>query len=218
MGAKQVAGHDVSCPYEPAMTVSLRRMVEWVPSIDAGRSGATPLQRPTDGAGSVGVWRHVEIHQGGAEAAGADSAVEDADGEPRAAGDFRWRAQMQPDEEADGEAGYRRGEVREALLFGAQEVAGEGGGVDAHEGDEGAEVEEFDAAFVAEEEGAGEGDGADEKDVVHGNAAARLDGAEEAARQRVAAAHAVEQAGGGELRTHAGADIGDQDREVEQME
>ena len=68
----------------------------------------------------------------------------------------------------------------------------EGGGVDADEGDEGSEIEEFGALLERHEEGAEEGDGSEEEDVVARDVGGRADGAEETFGEGVGSTHAVE--------------------------
>ena len=124
---------------------------------------------------------------------------------------------MGPNESADQEAKQRRKKIQDIAFFGADVVADQCGDVDAHEGQQGAEVEQVRALIVSDDEGACERDDADEDDVVAGNPAFGIDRAEELFGNPVAAAHAVQQTRGTELRAHAGADISDQNGEIDQL-
>src|SRR5208282_185052 len=60
--------------------------------------------------------------------------------------------------------------------------------------------------------------GADEQDVVRGDALAGFDDAEKAFWQGVIAAHPVKETRGAQLRGHSGADGGDQEGGVDELE
>jgi len=107
--------------------------------------------------------------------------------------------EVEPDEGADQQAEQRSGGGEEDLLLRAHAVVNEGGGVDPHEGDEGAEVEQLGTALVGEEEGSDESAGTDDEYVIARDAGAGVDGGEEAAWKRAAFPHAIEQTGGAEL-------------------
>src|SRR5260370_36153171 len=104
------------------------------------------------------------------------------------------------------------------FLFGAEEIPDEGSGVDPHEGDQRAEVEEFSAALVADQESADEGDNANKNNVVARDVVFGINRSEEFLGNSIAASHAVKQSRGAELRAHAGTDVGNQNRKVQQME
>ncbi len=152
------------------------------------------------------------------EAAGFYRAVGDADDHPDRAELQGGAAQVAPDESADQETEQRRNEVEDFAFLGAQVVADQRGDVDAHERKERAEVEEIRALIVGDDEGTDEGDDADKDDVVAWDVVFGIERAEEFFGNTVAASHAVEQARRAELRAHAGADIGDQDGEVDELE
>ena len=91
--------------------------------------------------------------------------------------------------------------------------------VDSHEGDEGAEVQHLRALFVSEQER--RRSGCKRRPAEHCCAVWRSSGSSEPktlARQRVAAAHAIQQPRRAELRGHAGAHIRDEQCGIEQVE
>lgn len=77
-------------------------------------------------------------------------AVQDAHEHPGGARQFGLPAQIQPNEQADQEPEQRRQQVRESLLGFTDIVSNQCGGVDAHEGDEGAEIEQLGTELVGQ--------------------------------------------------------------------
>src|SRR5256885_9777500 len=142
------------------------------------------------------VGRKVEIHQLAAKSARLPGAKGDAHGHPDEADDLGGEAEVDPQKEADREAGQRRQRVADGVLPSTNEVVDEGSQVHAHECDERAEVEKLRAQIVAakalEDDGADEREEAHHPDVVARHATLGIDIAEEAAWQRAAASHAVE--------------------------
>src|ERR1700722_4238201 len=76
-----------------------------------------------------------------AETIGLIGCVEDADGQPDAAGDQGGRVQALPDIETEDEAQHGRQACVPASAIAAHEITYKGSGVDSHEPDDGAEVE-----------------------------------------------------------------------------
>lgn len=142
---------------------------------------------------------------------------EEADGKPAGAPELGDGGEVPPEVGADEEAEGGEEQGEEALLF-ADAVAEEAGEVDAHEADEGAEVEELGAGLVGEDEGAGERGGADEEDVAIGDAGGGMDGGEEGLGEAAGFTHAVHEAGTGENAAGTGADGGNDECEVDELE
>ena len=90
--------------------------------------------------------------------------------------------------------------------------------IHAHERNEGAEVQEFSAKLIGEQECSGQRDRADKQDAVARDAVLPFHDAEEGFGNCVIASHAVEQSRRRELRPHTGADIRHQQGDVHQVE
>src|SRR5438477_10317676 len=96
--------------------------------------------------GVVG-WQ-IEIHELAPKAARLPRAEGDAERHPNRAHDFRRRAQIEPEKQADGEPGQRQDEVCHGALLFSHEIMDERREVHAHERDERAEVEELSSEIV----------------------------------------------------------------------
>src|ERR1700683_4827987 len=88
----------------------------------------------------VHIGRHVEVNEIGPKASRPDSAIDQAGRQPNAAGNFGGPAQVQPNEEADEKTEQWKGGIRPASCVRGAEIASEGARVNAHEGNERAEV------------------------------------------------------------------------------
>src|ERR1700720_1316200 len=82
---------------------------------------------------SVGFLGNVEGDQLRFEANGPVCSVGDAERHPNHPGDLGGTAQVQPQEQANGESEYRHQEVTQVPLTLAQEIPGERCGIDSHE-------------------------------------------------------------------------------------
>lgn len=160
----------------------------------------------------------IEIDQVGLEAASFDSAVGDADDHPDRAQAEGGATEMAPDEGANQETEERRDQVENIFLFGAEIVTDQSGYVDAHEREEGAEVQEVRALVVSDDKGTYQRDYADKDDIVARDVAFGVHSTKKLFGNTVAATHAIEQARCSELRAHPRADVGDQNREIDELE
>src|SRR5437764_388012 len=82
------------------------------------------------------------------KAARLDCPVQHASAQPHAAGDVCGPAKAQPEIQTDQEAEQRQHEILQSPLFSAHPVMRERGEVDAHEGDERAEVQHLGAELI----------------------------------------------------------------------
>src|SRR6185437_10762258 len=120
----------------------------------------------------------------------------EANQQPYCAEDLRLVAEVQPDKRAHHKPDGRSQSAQRRFLLLANAVIDEGGDVDAHERDEGAEVQQFRAFGIGKEERSGQSDGAEQEHVVARYPGFPIDSAEKAARKRVALAHSIQQARG----------------------
>src|SRR5580698_1461163 len=121
-------------------------------------------------------------------------------------------AEMDPYEAANKEAQYRHDIAAKIVSILVLEMVNESRGIDAHEGDEGAEVETLRANLVCssaqpirkklQQRGSGECECSHSHDVVARNAALRFNGAKKRLGKRIASSHSVEQPPCGQLRPH----------------
>ena len=159
--------------------------------------------------------RHVEIHQIALEASGLPCPVSDSRDHPDRSRDQRQVRQVNPDEKTDQEAQHRRNQLPQSAVFAANVVVGQRRQVDAHESDQRPEVEQLRAIVVADEERSQQRNHANENHIVRRNPGPGMDGSEEFFGNRVAASHAIEQARRAELRSHAGANGRNQQRDAD---
>ena len=121
---------------------------------------------------------------------------------------------MDPDEQADDKP--RRAEaVSQGAVFTANVVVGQRRQIDAHESDQGPEVEQLRPIIVGDQKSSEQRNRTDKNHVVGGNPGLGMDGAKEFLGDRVAASHSVKQAGRAQLRTHAGTHGRNQQRDAD---
>lgn len=165
------------------------------------------------GSGDIG--RNFESDQLGFEATGAICPIGDAGGHPYGSQQERLAAEIALDESANEKAEGRHDESIDAAASGLLSafheppMVNESRRVHSHECDEGTEVETLSADFVSassqpvrkelEQAGPNERKSPHRRNVVVGNAAPGLDGAEERPGQSTAASHAVQEPPRGEL-------------------
>src|SRR6266516_4640975 len=124
------------------------------------------------------------------EAVGLERAVDKPREHPDGARDQHRKAQTDPDSETDHEAERGKQTVQPVPAFTVEEVVHERRGIDTHECDEGAEIQQLRAKLIAHQKAAGQYDGAGKQDIVARDVSPGLDRAEEAFRDGVVAAHA----------------------------
>src|SRR6185437_4790106 len=140
------------------------------------------------------------------EPASAQRADDHSDDHPACTDDLRGIAQVDPEEQTGDESGGGRPEVAKFSRGAADVIACQGGGVDAHVGEQRAEIQYLGAEPVGDQKRAAERDETDEDDVVAWSAVLRVDGAKEGRRQGIAAAHAVKESRRTQMRAYARAD------------
>ena len=113
------------------------------------------------------------------------------------------------------EAQHRRNQLPQRAVCAANVVVSQRRQVDAHESDQRPEVEQLRAIVVSDEERSQQRNHADENHIVRGNPGPGMDGAEEFLWNGVAASHAIQQTRRPQLRSHAGANGRNQQRDAD---
>ena len=159
---------------------------------------------------------------------GAKRPVGNAGGHPHSAQNQRRATEMEPDEAANQESEARNYQSTEISAFLMAPMVDEGRRIDAHEGDERAEIERLCADFIGpspkspgeelEHPGSHKRKRSDCHDVVAGDSALGLDCPEEGFGKRISPSHAIQEPAGGELRAHPGTHVCHQQREVDDLE
>src|SRR5229473_1864206 len=138
-------------------------------------------------------------------------------GHPHRSEFFCRHTQLQKNVAANSKAQQRPQNRPNGFPLRPEEVTHKSRCVHAHEGDERSEVEHFRPSFIGEKKRTRQCNRSDQNYVVGRDMPLCFDLAEKSLRERVVAAHAVKQAGRCQLRAHSGADVGDQDGEIQQL-
>src|SRR5208337_1026635 len=157
-----------------------------------------------------------KVHKLTLESPGVVSAVGSANNHPHDAQKLGVPAQAPPQEQADEKSSSRHKKVIDSSLTLSYEIMEKGSGIDAHECQQRAEVQELHAALKAESQGSDQSNDGDEEHIVTRNLPFGFDGAKKTAWNGIASAHSIEKTGGSKLRARSRSDGGDQQCDVDQ--